>query len=137
MGDVLLVLMRWLHIASMAALAGGLLYGGVVCGPAAAPLAPGLQAEIARRAAERFRPIVLVAIGALLFSGVYNILAMPGHSARYHMLLGIKLLLVGHVFAVALLVVTGKTSRPARAMTGAAISAFVIIAIAAYLRRIF
>ena len=54
-----------------------------------------------RRAAAAFRPLVLAAIAGLLVSGIYNILSNPGHTVKYHMLLGIKLLLVMHVFAVA------------------------------------
>ncbi len=122
MADFLVVLMRWLHIGSAAALVGGLLYGGVV--------AP--QADVSR-----FRAVVLTAIPASLISGIYNIMSFPGHSVRYHVLLGIKILLAAHIFTTALLVVTEKARRPGRAMTGAAISGFVVIAIAAYLHRIF
>ena len=55
----------------------------------------------------------------------------------YHMLLGIKLLLVLHVFAVAILIVQPQEPAPRAQMTGAVISGLVIIAISAYLRRIF
>ena len=79
----------------------------------------------------------MAAIAALLISGTYTILSFPGHSPRYHMLLGIKILLALHIFAVAVLVGTNRSKRPGRAMTGAAITGLVIIAISAYLRRIF
>jgi hypothetical protein len=53
------------------------------------------------------------------------------------MLLGIKLLLVMHVFAVAILISRPHNPRRARMMAGAAISGLAIIAISAYLRHIF
>jgi hypothetical protein len=56
---------------------------------------------------------------------------------RYHIVLGIKLVLVAHVFAVALLIVQPKNPRRVRLMTGAFLSGLAIILISAYLRRIF
>jgi hypothetical protein len=53
------------------------------------------------------------------------------------MLLGIKLLLAMHVFAVTVLITRPRNPRRARMMTGAAISGLAIIAIAAYLRHIY
>jgi hypothetical protein len=42
-----------------------------------------------------------------------------------------------HVFAVALLITQPKNPKRARMMTGTLVSALVILAISAYLRRIF
>jgi hypothetical protein len=84
-----------------------------------------------------FRPFVLAAICGLVFSGLYNILTHPGHRSTYQTLLGIKLLLALHVFAVALLIAQPGHPRRARMMTSVAISGMVIIAIAAYLQHIF
>jgi uncharacterized membrane protein len=137
MPELLNVLMRWLHIASVAVLVGGLTYGGFVLAPIAPALASETGEELGRRAAARFRPLVLSSICALVVSGLYNIFANPGHSLRYHILLGIKLLLVAHVFAVAMVVVTKDTPRRGRLMVSTAISGFLIVAISAYLRRIF
>jgi hypothetical protein len=61
----------------------------------------------------------------------------PGHTPTYHILLGVKLLLVMHVFAVAFLVTQPKNPRRARLMAGTVVSGLIIIAISAYLRRIF
>jgi len=137
MGDVLGVIMRWLHYSSLATLIGGMLYGRLVMVPASAVLAPDEREALADRAAVAFGPFVLAAICGLVFSGVYNILIHPGHTTRYHVLLGIKLLLALHVFTVALLIVRPRNKRRARMMTGVAISGLVIIAIAAYLQHIF
>ena len=137
MGDVLGLIMRWLHFSSLTALIGGILYGRLVLVPASAVLAPDEREALGDRAAAAFRPFVLAAICGLVVSGVYNVLTNPGHRPIYQALLGIKLLLALHVFTVALLIVRPGNKRRARMMTGVAISGLVIIAIAAYLRHIF
>jgi len=137
MAEVLNVIMRWLHIASTAALVGGLLFGRLVMAPSVASLAPEAGEKMWERAAAAFRPVVIAAICFLVISGIYNILSNPGHTPKYHMLLGIKLLLALHVFAVSLLITRPVNPRRVRMMTGTVISGLIIIAIAAWLRRIF
>ncbi len=134
MGDVLVVVMQWLHFSSLATLIGGILYGRLVMAPSIATLAPDAREALADRAAAAFRPFVLAAICGLIVSGCFHILTNPGHSRIYQALLGIKLLLVLHVFTVALLIVRPGNPHRSRMMTGAAISGMVIIAIAVYLR---
>jgi putative copper export protein len=137
MPDVLSAIMLWLHIASIAILVGGLLYGSLALRSMAGVAPPDVVQAISERTAARFRPRVYIAIVALIFSGVYNLLATPGHSTRYLILFGIKMLLVLHVFAVAILAVRPTVERRARMMYGAAISGLVVILLSAYLRRIF
>ncbi len=137
MAEALYVIMRWLHIASAVTLVGGLIFGRLVMAPSVAALAPEAGEKVWQRAAGAFRPMVVAAICALVVSGIYNILSNPGHSPRYHMLLGIKLLLALHVFAVSILITRPVNPRRVRMMTGGVISGLVIIAIAAWLRRIF
>ncbi len=137
MADVLGVLMRWLHISSVATLIGGILYARLVSIPSAEALSADVRELLDHRAASLYRPLVYSATAALIVSGVFNILSTPGHSTRYHILLGIKLLLVLHVLSVGFLVVKPENPRRARMMTGMMISGLVIIAISAYLRRIF
>ncbi|HTS24622.1 MAG TPA: hypothetical protein VMH81_02035 [Bryobacteraceae bacterium] len=137
MTDVLLVTMRWIHIASMATLIGGLLYGRLVMAPAIATLAPDARESLADTAARFFRPYVFVSIAGLVVSGTFNILTNAGHRPIYHMLLGIKLLLALHVFAVSILIVQPKNPRRVRMMTGTVISGLIILAIAAWLRLVF
>lgn len=137
MADVLAVVMRWMHIASVAVLVGGLLYGWMVMRATAETVAPDAAAKLSESAAGRFRPLVFLAVAALFVSGIYNLLTTPGHTTRYHVLLGIKLLLALHVFASAILAMRpGNPKRP-RMMASAAISGLLIILISAYLRRIF
>jgi uncharacterized membrane protein len=137
MTDVLLVIMRWIHIASMATLIGGLLYGRLVMAPAIATLAPDARESLADAAARLFRPFVFAAIAGLVISGTFNLLTTTGHRPIYHMLLGVKLLLALHVFAVAILIVQPKNPRRVRMMTGTVISGLIILAIAAWLRLVF
>ena len=61
----------------------------------------------------------------------------PGHNIRYYILLGIKLLLVAHVFAVGIVLVTKNPEHRGRLLAGSAISGLIIILISAYLRRNF
>ena len=129
--------MRWLHLSSVAALVGGALYGRFVAAAATDRLNPESKEGLWEDMAARYKPVVYAAIAALLVSGIFNIMTRGGHSPRYYTLLGIKLLLVLHVFAVMLLVVQRNAKRRARMMAGAGISGLAIIAISAYLRAIF
>src|SRR5579883_3451751 len=135
MGDILAVIMRWLHISSVAALIGGAIFAKFVAGRATNLMNPENRDALWEDMAAHFKPVVYLAVAALAVSGIYNILAHAGHSVLYHVLLGIKLLLVLHVFAVMLLGVQANNKRRVRMMAGAAISGLVIIAISAYLRR--
>jgi putative copper export protein len=137
MTDVLFVIMRWLHLSSFVTLIGGILYGRFVFTPALGNLSPDAAEALSRQAAARYRPFALAAMAGLIVSGTYNLLTNPGHSTKYHVLLGIKLLLVAHIFAVAFLITQPDNPRRARQMTGTIISGLIVLAISAYLRRIF
>jgi len=137
MSDAIYVFMRWLHISSAVTLVGGLIFGRWVMTRAADSLAKDAREAYLDRAAALFQPIVFLAMGALLISGMYNILTIPGHRPLYHILLGIKLLLVMHIFSVAILMGRPHNPRRPRMMAGAAMSGLVVIGIAAYLRHIF
>jgi hypothetical protein len=137
MPDVLLVIVRWIHIASMATLIGGILYGRLVMVPAISTLAADARESLAETAAALYRPFVIAAVIGLVLSGTINFLSTTGHRPIYHMLFGIKILLALHVFAVAILIVQPKNPRRTRMMTGALISGLIIVAISAWLRRIF
>jgi uncharacterized membrane protein len=137
MTDALTVIMRWIHIASMATLVGGVLYGRLVLVPALAGLADDARKGLEERAAAKYRPLVMLAVAGLIISGLFRLAITPGHHRFYHMLLGFKLLLALHVFAVAFLIVQPQHPRRVRLMTGMMFSGLVIIAISAWLSRIF
>ena len=136
MDVALFVLMRWLHFASMATLIGGILYGRLVMTTSLGALAPDAREAFDRKAAAAYRPLVVASILGLLLSGAYNYLHTPGKTPTYHMMFGIKMMLVLHVFAVGFLITQPKNPRRARMMTGTVISGLLILAISAYLRRI-
>jgi putative copper export protein len=137
MTDALYVIMRWLHIASAVTLVGGIVFGRFVLTRAAGALAPDARETFLDRAAATYQPLAFASMAGLLVSGLYNIFTIPGHTPLYHALLGVKLLLVMHIFAIAILMGRPHNPRRARMMTGAAISGFIVIAIANYLRHIF
>jgi uncharacterized membrane protein len=137
MFEALGILMRWLHIASVATLVGGMLYGWLVLVPATGVLTADNREVLTTRAAALYRPLVFSAIAALLVSGVYNLLTSPGHHLVYYSLLLVKLLLVAHVFAVGIVLVTKNPEHRGRLLAGSAISGLVIILISAYLRHIY
>ena len=131
------VFMRWLHISSVAGLIGGMIYGRAVMAASAAGLAPEARAALEERAAALFRPIVVITMVCLVLSGVYNIVSYTGHTTRYHVLLGVKLLLVAHIFVSAIMIVQPGNRRRGRQMAVAGIAGVVVIAISAYLRTIY
>ena len=137
MADVLAVVMRWLHISSVALLIGGMLYGRMALKATDGMLPPDTVEKFGASAAARFRPWVLLCAAALILSGIYNLLASPGHTTRYLILFAIKILLVLHVFASAILATRSSNPRRARLMASAGISGLIVILISAYLRRIF
>jgi hypothetical protein len=110
------ILIRWIHLASVIVLIGGIAYARFYAGE----LSP------------RFKRLAYWIIGAILLSGIYNYLRKGAVSPHYHMWLGIKIFLALHIFAVVILY-KGKQ----RALTGVVISAAAIVAISGYLRVLF
>lgn len=116
------VLLRWVHVSSAVILIGGLFYARFFAG--------GLS--------EKFRPWIFATIFLLIVSGLYNLLTKAAYPPGYHAGFGIKLLLVLHIFAAALLVSLrpADPARRARSMTGIVVSAFLVFLISAWLRWI-
>jgi hypothetical protein len=116
MDTALHLAMRWLHVASVVVLLGGVFYARVVMGDMA----------------KEFRPVVYAAIGGILLSGLYNFLSKTSFPPHYHAWFGIKVLLALHVFAATILYREGKR----RSLTGVIVSGALILSISAYLRWI-
>lgn len=119
---VLGVLLRWVHITSVVVLIGGIFYARFFAG----------------QLSEKFRMWVYGAILLLVASGLYNLLTKPAYPPGYHIAFGVKMLLVLHIFAAALLAAArpSEPARQARSMTGIVISAWIVILISAWLRWI-
>ncbi|PYT13891.1 MAG: hypothetical protein DMG59_19035 [Acidobacteria bacterium] len=106
--------MRWLHIASVVVLLGGVFYARMVVGDLVMS----------------FKPVAYGAMGGILVSGLYNFLSKSSFPPHYQMWFGIKILFALHIFAVMILYREGKR----RSLTGVVISGALILCISAYLR---
>ncbi len=101
--ELLSLISRWLHILFAIALVGGTIFIRFALVPASESDASG-DASAESTVYRRWSRIVMVAIGWLLISGIYNaaIKAVQYDLAPiYHALLGIKILLAIVVFALA------------------------------------
>ncbi|MBZ5591103.1 MAG: hypothetical protein LAP39_02630 [Acidobacteriia bacterium] len=136
MTDALNVFMRWLHITSVVVLIGGVLYARFVLAPVLQSLAAQEQDTLGDALAARYRSLLFLIVLLLTATGLYNMILNINRGSLYQSLLGIKLLLVLHVFAVGILIVKAKNPKRARQMTGLVISGLVIIAISAVLRQL-
>ena len=135
---ILAVLMRWIHIGSVITLLGGFLYARLVLTPALASL-PGTEtSRLGEETALRFRIIIIAVVFMILGSGFYNYLTKTAFPPHYHMWMGIKLLLVLHVLAAALLYARAgiDQAKRNRRATGIIISGVVIVMISGWLRYI-
>jgi uncharacterized membrane protein len=137
MAEALGVIMRFVHIASMATLLGGFLFERMAAWPGWRTLAEAERKAVDEAVAAHFRVMVYAAISGLIVSGAYNLLSYPGHSTRYYLVLCIKLLLVAHIFGVALLMGRPGNPRRSRMASGAIVSGLAVLLISAYLKRIF
>jgi hypothetical protein len=135
---VLAVCMRWIHITSVVTLIGGFIYARFGLAPALESVAEPLRGQVGEKAVASFRSILYTVLATALGSGLYNYLSKASYPPHYHMFIGIKFLLVLHIFAVAILYTipgAGETKRK-RWLTGMVGSGLVVIAISAYLRWI-
>jgi len=103
--DSLDIVMRIVHLASMAALAGGVAFALVAALPALGGLDEGARGEATALMRKRFNRIVHPAILGLLVSGIYqwvrNHDPYERGGALIHALLGIKILLALVAFSIA------------------------------------
>jgi FtsH-binding integral membrane protein len=132
------IAMRWVHIASVVTLLGGFIFARFALAPALASLPENDRNRLSSKVAQSFRGLLYTVIAAILVSGLYNYLSKATRPPGYDMWIGIKFLLVLHVFAVSLLYAfqnTDEAKRSRRAL-GIAISGLVIVLISGYLRWI-
>jgi len=133
---VLALLMRWTHVISVITLLGGFVYARLVLAPALRSLPGTERRALGDQAADRFRPILVTVVFTILGSGLYNYLTKTAFPPGYHMWMGIKLLLVLHVLAAALLSAMsgGDEAKRNRRATGIIISGVAIVLISGWLR---
>jgi uncharacterized membrane protein len=130
------IAMRFLHIISAITLLGGIFAWRFGLIPALAPLGEDTRRKVDNAVAAAWRPFVLFGVAGLLISGVYNFLNKTGLTPAYHAVIGVKFLLVLHVFAVAILATKPDNAKRARQLTGVAASGVVIVILSAVLRWI-
>jgi uncharacterized membrane protein len=133
---VLGVCMRWIHIASVVTLVGGFIYARFVLAPALASVAPAEGDAVGDAAARGFRPLLYIVLVTVIGSGIYNYATKASYPPGYHMWIGIKLLLVLHIAAAAILYSVRPSNQAKRNRTalGIVISGLIVIAISNYLR---
>ena len=135
---VLGVCMRWTHIASITALLGSFVYARFILIPSLSVLPDSARADLEKRVRTRFRPLAYLLIATTLGSGLYNYLNKGPVPSIYHMIIGMKFLLVLHIFAVTLLYTARGVdeAKQKRWLGGMVISGLAIVALSAGLRSI-
>ena len=133
----LTVLMRWVHLASMAVLVGGALIARLVLARSARAMPPEARDAAESAAAVACRPVAIGAILGLVVSGVYQFYSSSGHSTRHNVIFGLKMLLALHVFSAAILIVQPRNQRRARQIAGLAISGLLVVLLSALLRQFY
>lgn len=129
------IFMRFLHIVSAVTLIGGALAWRFGMTAALEPLAAEMKTKLGNATAAALRPVMLSAMGGLLLSGIYNYMGKSaGAPPAWHAVIGVKFLLVLHVFAVGFITTGQNNQKRARQLTGVAISGVVIVLLGAVLR---
>jgi hypothetical protein len=144
-------LMRWLHVGSAVAAIGGVLLMRFAVVPALAGLANG--AELYGAIQKGFKRVLHSALGLAIVTGLYNYMvptipairrlkeahADLGPMAAYHSVMGVKVLLSFVLFGAAIAMLKPADTMPENrnpALTVNLILGFLILALAAYLRRL-
>ncbi len=135
---VLAVCMRWIHIASVVTLIGGFIYARFALAPALASLPAAERELVGSGAVNGFRPLLFTVLITVLGSGIYNYATKASYPPGYNLWMGIKLLLVLHIFVSAILYSVRQSNEAKRKRTelSIVISGLIVIAIANYLRYI-
>ena len=138
--DILLhLLARFLHVASVIVLLGGVFYARQVLVPTLNRLPEDVRTSSLLFGQKQFAATLWTLLGLIVLSGLYNFYsyAGPKHSSSYQMWFGIKMLLVLHVIATSILWATSaKVEKSSRRLLSLTISGFVIVFISAYLRSL-
>ena len=143
--DILIhLLARFLHVGSVIILLGGIFYARQVLVPTLNRLPDSERLAAAAFSQAQFRGTLWSLLAITFVAGFYNFYSYSGpkHSSTYHMWFGIKMLLVLHVLATAILWSTSTQGdgivggRSNRRLLSLIISGFVIVFISAYLRSL-
>lgn len=136
------VLFRFIHISSVIALLGGIVYARQVLVPTLNSLPEEVRLEAAGRAQRKYRSTLYTLLILIVGSGLYNLLGGPKHSYTYQVWFGIKMLLVAHIISAAILWVTSPygdvtvAGKSKHRLVSIAISGLIVVLISAYLRSL-
>ena len=128
--------MRWIHIASVVTLVGGFIYARFVLAPALASIPPSEGEAVGAAAVRSFRPLLYTVLITVIGSGMYNFATKTSYPPGYQMWFGIKMLLVLHIAASAILYSVRESGQAKRNRTALsiAISGLAVIVISNYPR---
>lgn len=132
--EFLSILTMTLHILCAAALVGGALAWRFGAIPGIRLLEEATRVKVDNAMAAAWRPAAIAAILGALISGIYNFLHAGLRTPRFHMVFGIKMLFVLHVFAVTILAARPNNARRSRQLTGIAISGTAVLILSVILR---
>lgn len=131
---------RWVHVGTAIVLLGGSIFMRFVLMPSATALSESEHDKLREGIMLRWKRIVMIGITLLLITGFYNYLAGDTTLPRYHMFMGIKILLAFGVFFIAS-ALTGRSPaleairrNRARWMTVLILLASAVVAVAGYLK---
>jgi uncharacterized membrane protein len=133
---VLGVCMRWIHVASVVTLIGGFIYARFVLAPALGSVPTSEGEAVGAAAVRSFRALLYTVLVTVIGSGIYNFATKASYPPGYQMWFGIKMLLVLHIAASAILYSVRASNQAKRNRTALSIviSGLVVIAISNYLR---
>lgn len=147
--EIVNILFRWLHVTAAVAGIGGTLLMRFVILPVLAQLPNG--GEVLDKIRAPFKTLIHSALGTLILTGLYNyvVVAIPNvrrlkeagveQMARYHMVMGTKILLALGLFVIAILLLKPVPSFHENRKTWLSVNVvlgLVILLLSAYLRRL-
>ena len=138
------LIFRFIHITAVILFLGGVVYARQVLAPTLDSLPEAYRSAASSRAQTGYRTTLYTLLLLIVGSGLYNFLtfAGPKHSRDYQMWFGIKMLLVLHILATAILWATSSPSDAAasakgkRRLISLAISGLIVVFISNYLRSL-
>ncbi|HEY3937129.1 MAG TPA: hypothetical protein VGL97_06845 [Bryobacteraceae bacterium] len=138
------IFVRFVHIGSVILFLGGVVYARQVLVPVLNVLPDASRMQAAAGAQLRYRATLFTLLALIVLSGLYNFFTYSGpkHGQSYQIWFGVKMLLVAHILASAILWGTSPygdvaiAGKGKRRLISIAISGFLVVLISAYLRSL-